>query len=112
MWPIKNFEKYFIAHQYLPKIFHDPHKNPPGPFFYIFNVWSFFEKWKQIIDNKGYGAAILMDLSRVFDTTNHELLIAKLHAYDFTRESPLITLSYISDRCQHELIFLPALGQN
>ena len=53
-----------------------------------------------------------MDLSRVFDTTNHELLIAKLHAYDFTRESPLITLSYISDRCQHELIFLPALGQN
>ena len=26
MWPIKNFEKYFMAHQYVPKIFHDPSK--------------------------------------------------------------------------------------
>ena len=25
--PIKNFEKYFMAHQYMPKISHDPHKN-------------------------------------------------------------------------------------
>ena len=31
MWPIKDFEKYFMAHQYLPKIFHDPHKNLPAP---------------------------------------------------------------------------------
>ena len=29
---------------------------------------SLIEKWKQIIDNKGYGAAILMDLSKAFDT--------------------------------------------
>ena len=28
-WAIKNFEKYFMAHQYVPKIFHDPNKNPP-----------------------------------------------------------------------------------
>ena len=27
-WPIKNFEKYFVAHQYIPKTFHYPHKNP------------------------------------------------------------------------------------
>ena len=46
---------------------------------------------------KGYGAAILMDLSKAFDTINHELLIAKLHAYGFTRESLLIILSYLSD---------------
>ena len=39
MWPIKNFEKYFIAHQYMPKIFHDPHKNSPAPS-YILNVPS------------------------------------------------------------------------
>ena len=31
MWPIKNFEKYLMAHQYMPKIFHGPHKNPPPP---------------------------------------------------------------------------------
>ena len=61
------------------------------------------EKWKKIIDNKGYGAAILMDLSHnyAFDTINHELLIAKLHAYGFTRESLLIILSYLSDHWQH-----------
>ena len=29
MWPIKNFEKYFMAHQFMPKIFHDPHKHSP-----------------------------------------------------------------------------------
>ena len=28
--PSKNFENYFIAHQYMPKIFHGPHKNPPA----------------------------------------------------------------------------------
>ena len=25
------FEKYFMAHQYMPKIFHEPHKNSPAP---------------------------------------------------------------------------------
>ena len=30
-WPIKNFEKFFMAHQYMPKIFYGPHKNPPVP---------------------------------------------------------------------------------
>ena len=30
-WSIKNFGKYFMAHQYMPKIFHGPHKNPPAP---------------------------------------------------------------------------------
>ena len=59
------------------------------------------EKWKKIIDNTGYGAAILMDLSKAFDTINHELVIAKLHAYGFTRESLSIILSYLSDRWQH-----------
>ena len=58
---------------------------------------SLIEKWKQIIDNKGYGAAILMDLSNAFETINHELLIAKLHAYGFTRESSFIILSYLFD---------------
>ena len=28
-----------MAHQYMPKIFHDPHKNPPSPS-YILNARS------------------------------------------------------------------------
>ena len=27
-----NFEEYFMAHQYIPKIFHGPLKNPPPPY--------------------------------------------------------------------------------
>ena len=33
-WPIKNSQKYFMAHQYLPKVFHGTCKNPPAPFLY------------------------------------------------------------------------------
>ena len=41
---------------------------------------SFIEKWKQIIDNKGHGASVPIDLSKAFGTINFELLIVKLHA--------------------------------
>ena len=32
LWPIKKFQKYFMAHQYMLIIFHNPFKNPPTPF--------------------------------------------------------------------------------
>ena len=35
-----------------------------------------------VLDRKGYAGAILMHLSKIFDTLNHDLLIAKLHAYE------------------------------
>ena len=44
---------------------------------------SLIEKWRKSLDNKGYGDAVLMALSKAFDTLNHDLLIAKLHAYGF-----------------------------
>ena len=44
---------------------------------------SLIEKWKNVLDKKGYGGAMLIDLSKVFDALNHNLLIAKLHAYGF-----------------------------
>ena len=52
------------------------------------------EKWKKVIDNKGYTGAILMDLSKAFDTINHKLLIARLHAYGVDRASLEIMHSY------------------
>ena len=39
------------------------------------------------LDDKGYGGAVLMDLSKAFDTLNHGLLIAKLSAYRFEHDA-------------------------
>ena len=56
------------------------------------------ENWGKSLDNKGFGGALLMDLSKAFATLNHELLIAKLHAYGFNRSSIKFLHSYFSNR--------------
>ena len=61
---------------------------------------SLIEKWKRILDNKGYGGAVLMDLSKAFDTLDHGLLIAKLQAYGVTKASLNLVNSYLSNRWQ------------
>ena len=38
------------------------------------------------LDKHGFAGALLMELSKAFNTINHELLIAKLHAYDFSTD--------------------------
>ena len=62
------------------------------------------EKWKQSLDSKGHAGAILMDLSKAFDTLNHELLVAKLGAYGFEKSALVIILDYLSDRWQRTKI--------
>ena len=62
---------------------------------------AMIEKWKKSLDGKGgFAGAILMDLSKAFDTINHELLIAKLEAYGFEESALEIMHSYLSDRWQ------------
>ena len=41
-----------------------------------------------------------MDLSKAFDTTKHDLLIAKLHVYGFSNESLKLIKSYLTNRWQ------------
>ena len=56
------------------------------------------------LDQKGYGGVVLMDLSKAFDTLNHDLLLAKLHAYGFDRDSLKVFHSYLSSRYQRTKI--------
>ena len=56
------------------------------------------ENWRKSLDNKGFGGAILMDLSKAFDTLNHDLLIAKLHAHGFQHDALKLLHSYLSKR--------------
>ena len=65
---------------------------------------SLIEKWKAILDKNGYAGAVLMDLSIAFDIINHGLLIAKLNAYGFTKNSLRLIKSYLSNRWQRTKI--------
>ena len=55
------------------------------------------ETWRATLDKSGFGGAILMDLSKTFDTINH-MLIAKLYAYGFEKQALKLIMSYLSHR--------------
>ena len=59
---------------------------------------SLIENWKKSLDKKGYGRAVLTDLSKAFDTIKHELLFAKLHAYDFSKKASKLIHNYLRNR--------------
>ena len=69
-----------------------------------YTLLSLIEKWEKELDNKGYAGAILMDLSKAFDTINHKLLIAKLYAYGFLKDALKLKNSYVSDSWQRTKI--------
>ena len=50
------------------------------------------------LDKKGFGRAVLMDLSNTFYTRKHDLLIAKLYAYGLNKESLKFLHNYLSNR--------------
>ena len=58
------------------------------------------DKWHKSLDNGRIVGSVLMDLSKAFDCINHDLLIAKLHAYGFSVSASTLILSYLKGRHQ------------
>ena len=62
-------------------------------------VWL-IEKWKHQLDQIGFAGAILMVLSKEFDTINYDLLIEKLHTYGFGKNTLDLVYSHLKNRKQ------------
>ena len=58
------------------------------------------EKWKNTLDKGKHVGAVFMDLSKTFDTINHDLLIAKSKACGFSNNALLFMLRYLKNRFQ------------
>ena len=56
------------------------------------------EVWKKALDYKNSAGAVLTDLSKAFDCLNHDLLIAKLDAYDFEKNAIYFIYDYLKER--------------
>ena len=65
---------------------------------------TIIEKWRRSVDGGGQAGALLTDLSKVFDCIDHELLIAKLYAYSFDKNSLYFINSYLKGRKQRTKI--------
>ena len=44
---------------------------------------SLIERWKNTLDKHGYGGAILIDLSKAFDTINYDLFNSQIRCVWF-----------------------------
>ena len=59
---------------------------------------TMFEKWKKAVDKGECVSALFLDLSKAFDTINHDLLLTKLKVYEFSLNAQKLMLSYLSNR--------------
>ena len=69
-----------------------------------YTLINLLERWKRSLNRNGIGAALLTDLSKAFDCLNHNLLIAKLHAYGFDNSSLMFIQSYLKGRKQRTIV--------
>ena len=61
---------------------------------------TMLEKWQKTVDKGEYVSALFMDLSKAFDTINHDLFLAKLKAYGFSLNAVKLMHRYLKNRKQ------------
>ena len=64
------------------------------------SLLSMIESWNVRLNNGSKAGAKIMDLSKAFDSLNHELLLAKLKAYGLDSNSVTFMKSYLTNRLQ------------
>ena len=77
-------------------------KNREIPYKLVEEIYAFIDAIKLIKDGEveanGFSAAALMDLSKAFDTMNHDPFIARLHTYGLKGTSLKLLKDYLSNR--------------
>ena len=58
------------------------------------------ENWRKSLDHEKVIGALSMYLSKAFDSLQHDILIAKLHAYGFEMKALKLIYSYLINRTQ------------
>ena len=63
------------------------------------------QRWQKSLDQKDIIGTVLIDLSKAYDCIRHDLLLAKLEAYGFSKKSILLLKSYLKGRRQRVKLF-------
>ena len=59
---------------------------------------TLIDSWKEQLDQKNFVISIFLDLSKAFDTIDHNILLRKLEFYNFNKEALLLIKNYLSNR--------------
>ena len=57
-----------------------------------------FKKWKKNLDKRGESGALIVDLSKVFDCLQHDLLLPKLNACGFDYKFLKLISSFLKQK--------------
>ena len=65
---------------------------------------AMIEKWCKFFDIGGHAGALSTELSKAFYCIDHELLIARIHAYGFDIDALKFIYSYLKGKKQRTMI--------